>query len=174
MSTIPTTITREPIKVIANIIQTELGLGDGFVMLDYEKNFIPTTQGLYVALAYGDEHPIGNNNYSVPVPEGMTEIQEVSMLHEVVIDALSFNEEARVRKEEIIAALNSVYSQGAQQSNLMSIARIPRGFVNASSLEETKRLNRFVITVTVTALHRKVKPVSYYDQFRDPEVQFNG
>lgn len=172
--TTPTTISIEPIKVVADIVQTELGLSTGFVMLDYEKNFIPTTQGLYIALAYGNEHAIGNSNYSIPVETGMQEIQEVSMLHEVVIDAMSFDESARVRKEEILAALASVYSEQAQQKNLMSIAKVPRGFVNASSLEETKRLNRFVITVAVTALHRKVKSVPYYDTFRDPEVHYDG
>jgi hypothetical protein len=42
----------EVAKVIADIIQTELGLADGYVMLKNEKWIMPNNQGLYVAVYY--------------------------------------------------------------------------------------------------------------------------
>lgn len=162
------TIEREPIKVISDILQQELGLSDGQVMLGYGKWDIPPTPGLYVALVYIGGKAIGSNNYFVGADN--TEHQEIAMRHLIQIDILSFNADARARKEEILMALRSIYSQQQQDKYAFSIARIPSEFVDASTLEETKMLNRFTLTVAVAALHTKVKAAPYYDKFPTPEV----
>lgn len=170
------TAPREPIKVVADILQQEMGLAAGQIMLGYEKWDIPETTGLYVVLVYIGGKAIGNNNYFTSngeEPGQQLEHQEVAMRHVIQTDILSFNGEARTRKEEVLMALRSMYSQQQQEKYLISIARIPSDFVDASTLEETKLLNRFTITVPVAALHTKVKAAPYYDKFKTVEVHPN-
>jgi hypothetical protein len=162
----------EPIKVVADIIQSELGLPDGAVMVVNQRWAIPSNQDLYVALAYvGPAKTIGNVNYFDS--EAESEVQETSKAHMVQIDIMSFGDTARTRKEEVEMALLSMYSQFQQGKNLIKIARQPGPLVDASTLEATGRLNRFLMTVMVNALHRKVKAAAYYNKFSSPEVNLN-
>ena len=168
---------REPVKVIADVLKDELGLDDGHIMLGFQRWGIPTDPGLYVALTPISTKPIGVNNYvesAGPNPEdGMTEVQQAVTEDLVQIDAMSFGDSARVRKEEILMALTSVRSLQAQAEHQFQIARIPTSFVNASVLEETANLQRFVATIIVKAIRTKTKAVEYFDTFTAPEVHAN-
>jgi hypothetical protein len=163
VTTTPTTITREPIKVVADILKAELGLKDGAIMLTNEKWNIPKTKGMYMALGYLSSKVIARKS---ELDEQQREVQYVTMLHMVQIDLMSFDGEARARKEEVPMALGSFYSEQLQQKHQLQIAQHVAPLVDASSLEETKRLNRFTTTITVTAQHRKTKEAAdYYDKF---------
>lgn len=166
-------VVREPILVISDIIQSELGLVDGAVMLDYEKFNIVPDPGLYVVLSYVSGKAIGNNNYSIPSTSGMTEVQQAAMHHIIQIDVMSFDSSARTRKEEIIMALRSIYSQQQQEENTMQIAQIPGEFLNASSMEDTKILNRFTMSIAVKSIYSKTKAAPYYDTFQTLEEHIN-
>ena len=179
MTVNPTDIIREPIKVVADILSTEMGLKDGQLMLINEQWTIPQTEGLYVALSYlGPGEIIGNNNFAVSdgdgPNDGMTEIQQVTVLHRIQIDIMSFGPEARLRKEEIPMALDSIYAQQKMEQYQMGIMRSPTPFLDASSLEETKRLNRFVTSVGINALFSKSKAAPYFKTFQTPEVHTNA
>lgn len=163
----------EPIKVVADIIQTELSLPVGAVMVVNQRWVIPQNQDLYVALAYvGPARTIGNTNRFDS--EANAEVQEISKAHMIQIDIMSFGDAARTRKEEVEMALLSMYSQYQQGKNLIKIARQPGPPVDASTLEATGRLNRFLMTVMVNALHRKVKAAEFYDKFGTPEIKTNA
>ena len=169
---------REAIKVIGDVLASELGLRssgpDSQIMLTNERFDIPVNNDIYIALGYIDGKAIGNNNYAVPTDAGMNEIQQVTMLYHIQIDMMSFGPDARTRKEEIFQALRSLAAQTAMETWNMQIARMPGVFVDASSLEATKMLNRYTITIAVTALLTKTKAVQeYYDQFPTPEVIAN-
>lgn len=166
---------REPILVVADVIQQELGLKPNLVMLKYEKYNIPNVNGLFIALAYiGASTVIANVNEVVPSADGMLERQSVTMLYVIQIDAMSFNAEARLRKEEIPMALASVFAEQQMELHTMQFARKPSPLIDASSLEETKLLNRFTTTIAVTAMRQKEKAVGYFDTFKKPEVHFNA
>ncbi len=159
---------REPVKVIGDILVQQLGLiGSGKnsqVMLTNERFNIPVTEGLYIALSYVDGKAIGNNNYFDG--NAAVETQQVVMLYHLQIDMLSFNAEARTRKEEVYLALRSLFAQAKMERYRMQIARMPSAFVDASSLEESKMLNRFTMTIAVTAMTSKDVPVTdIYDTF---------
>lgn len=161
---------REPIKVIADILKSELSLSNGQILLQYQKNFIPQGTNLYISLAYISDKIISNANYFLH--DTLEEQQRVVSQYLIQIDALSFGSEARTRKEEIVAALKSIRSQQLQEKYNLQIARIPTSFVNTASLEETKFLDRHTITIAVTAIFVKTKELTeYYDQFREPEVK---
>ena len=175
---------REPVKVIADILQSEMAITQGQIMLGYQKWGIPENSKLYVALSYisGKAIAVGNDaisNGSDP-DNGMTEQQSVTMHHLIQIDLLAFNKqdgsnEARTRKEEVIMALRSLAAQAAMEVNNLQIARIPGQFSDVSSVEETAFVQRFTMTIAVTSLHVKEKAVAdYYNTFRDPEVHLNA
>ena len=155
----------EPIKVIANILQAELALPAGQIMLGLENWPIPKNTGLYIVLTYGPEQTISNTNSSALNQAGdFVEVQEAVMLHTVEIDAMSFDDSARLGKEKILWALASYAAQEAMETFDMRIASTPSSFVAIPSLEETKYLNRFKTSFAVNALHRNVKIVPYYDK----------
>lgn len=165
---------REPVKVIGDILKSELGLGDGTIMLTNQRWGIPQTQGMFIALGYISGKAIANNNYAEDAGAGMNEVQEVVMHHLIQIDAMSFNEEARVRLPEIIQALRSIAAESAMAENTLQLARMPGDFTNVSTLEETGMLNRFTMTIAVTSLHRKTKALpAFYDTFDPAEVKVN-
>ena len=179
--TTTTTSVREPAKIIADIIQVEMEIAKGFVVLANEKvNIPPNHKGLWISINDMGGPPIGNNNRSVadgqdgtPPGDGMTEIQEVSMRHVLQIDILSFDGSARARKEEIPMALASIYAQGQMEKLFVQIAKHPSAFIDTSELEETERLKRYTTEIAMTALHRKTKPAPFYDKFRNVEVHTN-
>ncbi len=159
---------REAVKVIGDILASELGLRTtgptAQIMLTNERFNIPPTEDLYVAISYVDGKPIGNNNYF----DGNTviETQQVVMLYHIQIDMMSFDASARQRKEEVYLALRSLFSQSQMEINNMQVSRMPSAFVDASSLEESKRLNRYTMTIAVTAMTTKEKAVAAtYDAF---------
>ncbi len=148
---------REPILVVADVLQQGLGLSADAVVLAYEKNIIPRASGLYVSLRYvGPSKCIANvNDVDVDTDD---EIQSATFSHLIQMDLLSYDASARRRKEEAAMALASIYAVQQMTKYAMSINRNPSPFVDASSLEPTKRLNRFISSMVVFAVHRKVVP----------------
>lgn len=146
---------REPILVVADVLQQGLGLPADAVVLAYEKNIIPKTSGLYVSLDYvGPSKCIANVNEIDPSND--SEIQSCTYSHLIQMDLLSYDASARRRKEEATMAIASIYAVQQMDKYAMCIARNPSPFVDASSLEPTKRLNRFISSLVVFAVHRKV------------------
>jgi hypothetical protein len=173
--TTPLTVSHlEPIKVMADIIQIELNLESGDVIVYNQRFKIPSTEKMFVVLSLLNSKIIGNNNYyEDDEDDGFQEIQEVAVHELLQIDIMSANDEARIRKHEVALALASVYAQQKCDENMIQIARIPEGFTDVSDLEAAARLNRYTATIAVKALYRKVKTVDYYGTFQNPEVHSN-
>lgn len=166
---------REPILVLGDILKSELNLADGQIVVTNQKWNIPNVPGLYIALSYIGGKAIGNSSYAIDTPAGMDEVQNVTMLYMVQVDAMSFGPEAVTRKEEILMALRSIKSQQLQEENSLQVGRIAGQFSDVSSLEETVLMNRYTMTVMVTAFQTKRKPViDFYDTFPTPEVVVNA
>jgi len=174
---------REPIKVLADVIASEMGLDTGHIMLGFQSWGIPQDDGLYVALTTLSEKPVGNNNYfdggdpDADPPVVPAEIQEVVTSELIQIDVMSFDGSvlgARGRKNEVLMALASMASLTAQAQFNMRIHAIPTGFQNVSSLEETKFLNRFTVTLIVQSVQRKTKDAAYFDTFQTVQETFNA
>lgn len=168
-------MSREVVKIIADILTAEMNLTPGQIMLSDENYEIPTTEGLYIAVSYVSSKPIGVTNTMTPDGHGgMTEIQEAAFDHQVQLDVMSFNDDARTRREEVLLALGSNASQFIQEQNLIQISRHCTPFQDLSTVEETRILKRYTTTVRVKALARKTKTGLYYDTFLTPEVHANA
>jgi hypothetical protein len=161
----PTTSQVEPVQVIADILQTEMGLTDKQITLAYQKYNIPNN-GLFVVVGYlGPSEMIANQGY---FDEDLdTEVQEVVFKHTIQIEIMSLapDNSARIRKEEIAMALRSFYSLQQQELNLLGIAWLQSDFIDASYAEATAMYQRYITTCFVNALHRMVKGAGYLDNF---------
>jgi len=156
-------INREPVKVVAEILKSEMSLDDSHILLGDEKWDIPADKELFVVLFDNGPKPISRSSrFDTATNE---EIQQATMLHEIRIEICSFGPSARTRKEEVAMALGSIFAQQTMEKYQCQVARMPGPAVNASDTEATARLLRFTTTVNVTALHTKVKGVDYYDKF---------
>ena len=159
---------REIIKVIGDILKNQMDLRDDQIMLAYSKFNIPEKPDLYIALSHVSGKAVGNKSYFNPANNH--EFIDTTMHELIQIDIMSFDASARLRKEEVVAAITSIFSEQQQEKYSFQIGRIPGEFVNASSLEETKILNRFTISVAVTSIHTIERFPDYYDQFPTPVV----
>jgi len=161
---------REPIKIIGDILKNGMALGDEQIYI-YNQDFkIPETKGLFILMQYNNSDNYSTTNEFIPAPEGVDTAQEyISMLTReyYTINVVSKNDEARQRKEEVIMALNSNYSQDQQGLYQFQIAKISNSFVNVSELEGAGMLNRFAINISLLAFYNKVTDTSFYDNFNN-------
>ena len=163
-----TYINREPLKVVAQIIQHELGLDDFHVVDGNEKFDIPTDQKLFVALFDEGTKPVSRMNRFDPSTN--SEMQSHTLIHSIRIEVCSLiSDEARKRKEEVSMALDSIYAQQTMEQYQCSVASFST-FTNATAAEVSGMLKRYSATVNVTAIHGKVQPVSYFDKFNNATV----
>ena len=162
----------EPLKVIADILQTKLGLKAGRVMLYNQKYNIPKDDKIFIMVGEEDNdvYAASTNTMDTPDGSGYEERNDVLVRATAVIDVLSAGPEARERKHEVIMALNSIYSQQMQELNSLRIANLPVGFVNTSDLEASQMLNRFTIKFNILYRKSNKNSVDYYDTFKTAVV----
>ena len=151
----------EPITVLADVIESELGLTDAQITIYNQKYNIPTSKGLFIVLSIVSTKVISVSNF---IDSDGYENQQVSNVSLIQIDAMSANDEARQRSMEIIGALGSITAQNVQSRYGFKISQVPMNFNDASGLEETARLNRYTMTLNLFSLYTKTKTGSYYTQ----------
>ena len=149
----------EPLKIVADIIQSELGLTDSQVIIYNQKFNIPNIPGLFIVLSVASEKIVSTSN-SLDVDGN--EIQQVATMSQFQIDVMSQNDEARQRRFEVIAALNSIAMNNICELYNMRVSNIPSAFLDASGVEGTARLNRYLISINVNSLYTKSKVGKYY------------
>jgi len=163
----------DPLLLFCEIIQRELGLEPGRVYLYNQKIMQPTDAGLYVAVGVLSCKPFGNTNRPASAESGMNSEQSVNMVATLSIDIKSRDTSALLRKEEVIMALNSTYSNQQQGRYSFNIGQLPPGsqFVNLSEVDGAAIPYRFNISVNMQYFVRKVKPITYFDEFEAVEVE---
>ena len=162
----------EIIKVVADIIQSEMELGNDRVYLYNQKWRIPPDEGLFVvvgflgAKAFGAKTEYEND----PVTQELVEVQSVNQQETYTVDLFSRDSSARQRKQEVILALNSTFAQQMQEQYTFKIANLPSTFNDVSALEATAILNRYQLVFNALVVYRKVKNVQFYDSFQIPPI----
>lgn len=165
-----------PLLLFCDIIQRELGLAVGRVYLWDQKIKQPTDDGLYIAVSVPSCKPFGNTVKPDPVTGWADAVQSVNMLATLDLDIMSRGPAARDRKEEIILALNGLYSQSQQEANSFYVGKLPAGarFVNLSAIDGAAIPYRFRISVNMQYAFTKSKPAEYFNTFDEPEVTTNS
>ncbi len=172
--------TREPIKIMADLLTAEEGIDPGFIMLGKKNYKIPPTPGLYVALFYGIEEQISNVHSTSDALDangnfiGLLESEERSFVQEVAVDIMSFNDEARVRKSEIVQSLVGYNAQFLMGQYNIGIPREPRLSAPIEALEPAGQLNKFRYVIALSVLSIRSRAVPYYDEIPNPETTYNA
>lgn len=161
-----------PLLLFCDIIQQGMGLANGRVYLWDQKIFQPDDYDPYIAVSVLSCKPFGNINQPDSSGSGLISQQWVSMYALLSVDILSRGPAARDRKEEIILALNSNYSQAQQEANSFYIGGIPPGgqFVNISNIDGAAIPYRFNISVAMQYVFVKPVSVPYLSTFSPVSV----
>jgi hypothetical protein len=154
--------------LICDIIQNQLDLTADRVYLWDQKIMQPKDFGLYVAVGVLSRKPFSNSRKTRP--DGVSVIQSMNFQESISIDIISRGTDARDRKEEILMALNSVYSQQIQNQNSFFIAPITTQIRNLSHQDGAAIPYRYHIDVTIMYSISKIKTVPYYDDI--PSFEF--
>jgi hypothetical protein len=168
----------DPLLLFCEILQAELGLAVGRVFLWDQKIFQPTDSGLYIAVSVPRCKPFSNNT-KPGVTNGNLDWskvqQETNFMATLDINAISRDNSALRRKEEILLALNSLYAQSQQEANGFYIGKLPPGaqFVNLSLVDGAAIPYRYAISVNMQYAATKSKTVPYFDTFQNVQVNTN-
>lgn len=155
-----------PLLLFCDIIQNQMGLAPGRVYLWDQKIMEPSDSGLFIPVSILRCRPFGNTN-SYASSSGLNSNQSVNMYAELQVDVISRDTEARDRKEEIIMALNSDYSQSQQEGNSFYIGKLPPSaqFVNLSNIDGAAIPYRFSISVAMQYFVSKTLSTQYFSTF---------
>lgn len=156
-----------PAQLVGEIIAREMNLGLDRIWLWDQKIDEPTDKELFIVISDLGVKPI--SSVTQLLPDG-SELQTASFYGLLQIDIKSRNKSAWLRKEEILLALGSFYSQQQQSANSFYIARLPTRFVNLSEVDGAAIPYRFTISVGIQYMVSKNKGTDYYDDFQAPEV----
>lgn len=161
-----------PLILFCDILSTELEICRDRVYLWDQKIIQPKDYGLYIAVSVASAKPFGNSNYF----RGSDSVSDqfVSMQALLDIDIISRGPEARDRKEEVILALNSVYSQQQQTTNSFYIGQLSTRFINLSEIDGAAIPYRFRISVNMQYAYQKQKALPYFDTFSTVELAENS
>lgn len=166
----------EPEKVIQEILLHELNLpasygndAEGFVIPSvyiFAPNVkLGKTEKLQVCIQSIGSSIVSNNNKTKDINNNYTEIQETIVKDSIQIDMFSRNNDARLRRYEVVTALHSIFAQQKQDEYAMRLFYIPSRMNQLNAVEGSAKIYRYSITVEI--LHKKEyrKGVDYYDKF---------
>jgi hypothetical protein len=161
-------------QVIIDILTQRMNLAPDQIWLRDQNRLIPTDKGLFIVVGMVDAKVITNitsmTTETVNTISTQHEINEVMMCEYTQIDIFSRSNEAKLRNWQVVAALQSFYSQQQQELNNFKIFRIPTSFVDTSGAEGGSFINRYTITVPCHVWYRLdtllASPLGdYYDDF---------
>lgn len=161
-----------PLLLFCDIIQNQMGLANDHIYLWDQKLFQPTDSSLYVAVSVLSCKPFGNSNTH---DSSGNSVQTINMYAQLQLDIISRGPEARDRKEEVIMALKSDYSESQQEANSFYIGSLPAAaqFRNLSSIDGAAIPYRFAIDVAMQYSVTKTQTVPYFDTFSTEQVITN-
>jgi hypothetical protein len=155
-------------QIIANILTEEMNMPANSVWLRDQNKTIPNDNGLYIAVGMTSAQTIGNVTEVQTISDTQYEVNMLQQRETIQIDIFASSEtnQALFRNWEVIAALQSLYSQQQQELNNFKILRIPNSFLDTSSAEGGSVLQRYSITIMALVWYRKQKLLgTYYDDF---------
>lgn len=160
-----TILVGSPLILFCDVIRTYMNLGNDRVYLWDQKIFQPNDYDLYVAVSVPRCRPFANINAYASGGGGLLSQQAVNMLAYIDIDIISRGPSARDRKEEVILALNSNYSNTQQNTNAFYIGRISSDFINLSMIDGAAIPYRYKISCQMQYMYVAMQSVPYFDSF---------
>ncbi len=168
----------EYIKVVAALIQDQMDLPEDRVLLYNQKFDIPSIPGVFVSLSILGDKPFGASSEFTSEGTGedakLIELQGVNVQEIYSIMIYSQNSQARVRRHEVLFALNGVPSQQAQERYNFKIGNLPTDLLDVSEVDGSSRLNRYNLTFRALVSYSRRRSVEYFKDFTgSPEIIIN-
>ena len=155
-------------KILLDILQKEMDLADSQAWV-YNQDFVmPRTDGLFIIAGMQYDKVVSNNSSFKEVGSDTVEVQNINAIEYIKISLMSKNNEARQRKNEVLMAMASFFSEQMQQKYSIKIAKIPHSFNNVSDAEGSTTINRFDIIVPVHVWYQKIKDRCYSLRLNPP------
>lgn len=146
--------------LIRMILINQMNMQQDRVNIYDNKWVVPDIEDMFITVEYRSAKTLGNNtifcnNATANAP---TEVQVINTLEKIVVGVFSRNDEAQLRKEEVLMAIHSSFSQLFQESYGFKIAKAA-DIEDLSILEGAAMLKRYDIELSVYAWYVKtVKP----------------
>ena len=151
-------------EYIVDIIRNDMGLDQQHIWIQSQNRKIPpNSQDLFVVVGCVDFKPISSKSYFDNTTN--SERQVAYGRAQIQVDIFSRSNEARIRRAEILMALNSFYSKGVQDKKQFKIFELPSSFINLSGLAGGSDINRFAVRFYAMISEVKEKSSSYYEIF---------
>lgn len=158
-----------PLKIVADIIAKQMGLGADQVYLYNSKIKPPKDSRLYVSINQLTSRVFSSSNKQKNGEEDLA----ANVFSPLDIMIFSRSTEALHRKEELVLALNSSYSEQQQELNSLKIGKISPAIVPVSQEEGAAIPYAFNITINIQYMVRKVGSYDYYDTLSLSEITTN-
>ncbi len=157
---------REPIAIIGDILINQMGLDSQRIWAFNQSKVQPKDGGIWIVIEYLASKPIATNR-SFSTDDDLNYVETIVTNTEEMysIHVFSQDNSARQRKEEVLNALASSFSVYQQEINSFKIAKVVQRINNASYLDGSAMLNRFVIDTKILAWYKTTKIIDYYNQF---------
>lgn len=162
-------------SVIIGILRQQMQLSANQVWLRQQNKTIPNDENLYIAVGLNSAQTIANITEMVtmidpdteePAQYELNQIQQKESIQIDIFSSAKSQNPAILRNWEVVAALQSFYSQQQQEANYFKIFRIPQNFVDTSSAEGGSMIQRYTITIVCFTWYRKTTLLGdYYDDF---------
>jgi hypothetical protein len=163
----------EFIKIIADLIQTQMDLKPDRVFLYNQEWNIPPDSGLFVVIGLLGKKPFGLSRKHVSVSDeqgGLQQVQSLNVQEQYSVTVFSKDSSARQRCHEVLFALNGDAAQQAQETHSFRIGYLPTEFLDVSMNEGASRLNRYSLTFNILCGYSQSRRVEYYSNIREPAI----
>lgn len=158
---------REPDQLLGDILTAFMGIPAGRIVM-YDENWEPPKdKGLYIVIVMAEFKPIGV--VSTFDPDTQTETMGVSCCQRLLVNITSKDRSAIDRKEEVLMALTSTFSQQIQEAQQVRVTR-EGDPVDLSFIEGASALHRYQVPVKIFYNKIKTTGVSVIDGFPDPQI----
>ena len=158
----------KPDIILCDIIATEMTLDPSRVVV-YNQNWKPPKdEDIYVIVSFSYSQIISSTNrYNALTGQEKKSVTKADYFN---VEITSKNTDAKYRKEEIIMALTSSYSEQKQEENQIKISRNNR-ILDLSFIDGGSSLHRYRIPVIINNMNTKNDIVEYFDKFQTPEEE---
>lgn len=154
-------------KIIADILQTELQIPAGQILVNNQGYKPPKDDSLWWVISFSGSKPIGNS--TILDTDTDEQVQQTTF-------STKLNIEVRGKSRDVIfgalytpAALNSVYAIQKMEENSIRIFR-PGEAMDLSEVDGASSLHRWRIPVTITHVVNKRSDTAPFENFQTPEV----
>lgn len=168
---------KEVTKIFQELLLSELSLPVSYGEDDYGF-VIPSvylvspnvnlgkTDKLQIGIQSISSSILSNQTSYAEIDGNFSEVKEVVVNDIIQIDIKSRNNDARLKRFQVVTALNSTLSKQLQDKYGFRIFQIPSRMTNTSMAEGSAYIYRYTITVNCQYIERYVNNVDYYDKFR--------